>query len=153
MTQMFGATVTNVSTALMKANECQLLVSGKGNMAKALVQNVSIQFSEPIQLIREIGSNNVYQLSQPPAGQLSIGRFVAKDKTILDIFPIEGTSVWNAGDNPSFTLTSISNATSELPNVYTLKNVICNSIGVNVDAEGGFVQEQLSFTFTGLDVV
>ena len=152
-TDIYNNTVSNTTTGLIKAQEMKLTIAGGDAAAGALVQNITIRYTQPIQIIREVGSYNYYYHGQAPAGSLSVGRLVSTDKKILDIFPntTNGANVWKvpqgSGTCPTITLSDDANKVK-----YTLDQCIVTNFGVTVDRSSEFVQERIDIVFASMTI-
>ena len=139
---IFGSTSTQSTTTVIRADQ-MILSLGNGDTINAMLQNITISYSRPMQTLREIGSKNYYYVSTPSQGQLSIARLVSESKKILDII---GDNAW-ALNRGGVTATLTGGGLT-----YTLHNCVVSSFVFSAPAEAKYVQEQVSITFTGLDM-
>lgn len=154
-TDVYNMTSQSTSTTMVKAQEMKLDVVN-GGMEGALVQNVSLSYNQNVQTIREFGSTNYYYFAQPPSGQLNISRLVAKDKSIVDVFPIDdgSSSMWHPPQGsgqvcPDITLSSLNSQNNVK---YILRQCIITNLGGSISADGVFLQESLSIMFMSLEI-
>lgn len=150
---IYGNDVSYTTTGLIKASDLLLTVEGM-NVATigALIQNVALQYSQPVQVIREIGSRNYYYFAQLPQGSISISRLVSADKRIVDILPknVNGMNIWEVPDegqeSPQMGLRAVKSGQL----YYVMHQCIVESLGVTVDVSAQFVQQQLVIRFGSL---
>jgi len=150
---LFGNEVNYSANSIITAHNMLLTVEGQSiTTIGALVQNVTIQYSQPIQIIREVGSKNYYYFAQPPQGSVSFGRLVAQDKTILDILPKSTKNIWEVPkegqQSPQINLKSVDNDNVK----YELYQCIVESLGINTDVNAAFVQEQIVVRFGSMQI-
>ena len=155
---IYGNDVNYASTSIITAHKMLLTIEGQDiSSIGALVQNIAIQYAQPVQIIREVGSKNYYYFSQLPQGSVSFGRLVATDRTILDILPSRvagtGKNIWEVPDegeqSPKLSLRSIEDNRVQ----YEMFQCIVESFGVNVDVNAQFVQEQVVIRFGALNIL
>ena len=158
-TDIYGNEHNYVGNSIITAHEMVMSIAGGSSAggsvtAKgALVQNVTIQYSQPVQIIREVGSKNYYYYTQLPQGTVSFGRLVAHDSSILDLLPREdsGPNIWKVPgplqENPLVELRALSGGLR-----YLMKQCIVESIGINVDSNAQFVQEQIAIRFGSMNI-
>jgi hypothetical protein len=153
---IYGNETVYTGNSIIKAQNMLLTIEGNNTTVGALVQNVTISYAQPIQVLREVGSKNYYYYAQLPQGSVSFGRLVSFDKTILDVLPqnVNGKNIWQVPEdastsNPNIYLRS-NKPGSTL--VYEMRQCIVESLGVSTDANGAFVQEQVSIRFGSMDI-
>lgn len=153
-TDIYGNEVYYTANKIVSAHKMILTVEGQtATTVGALVQNVAIQYSQPVQIIREVGSTNYYYFSQLPQGSVSFGRLVAVDKTILDVLPraLNGTTqnIWKVPDEGETSPQVILRST-EYNLKYIMNQCIVENLGINTDINAMFVQEQVVIRFGSL---
>lgn len=148
---IYGSNVNYTSTSMLTAHKLIMTISSNGkSLAGALVQNVVIQYAQPIIVIREVGSTNFYYFAQPPQGSVTFGRLVVENKRIFDLLPKQagGATVWNVPkkgqNNPTIILRS---STPDSNVEYKLNQCIVSNLGINVNSDSSYVQEQVAMTF------
>jgi hypothetical protein len=164
---LYGKTTTFKSTNIITADQMVLRLGGNEAGEEYLVQNVSVQYNQPISRVFEIGTSNVYFAPGRSLGNFQIGRIIGT-KAITSFLGDAGTGVWTAdtgtaGDLNSRTMVFIRKSrVSELnPNSksinalglkYTLSGVVIESYGFATDANGLLIQENVSGQFASLEI-
>ena len=137
---------------VITASKMILTVNGPATSKKDyLVQNVTIQYSRPIQSIRELSSGNIYSLGLPPIGNLSVGRIVGETPitSVLGppgegIFTTPGNSSSSDTDARLVTLSPVGGAKGP---TYKCYGCVVESYNVNTDANAQLVQEAVTIRF------
>lgn len=146
MADIYGNDVQHGTTALVKASDMLMTIDGGGTLDGALAQQVNISYAQPVQIIREIGSVKFYTFAQPPQGQMNIGRLIATNKTVLQVF---GKKLFGKPVGVTIIMQNISKDAVKLK--YKMFNCAAVNLGTSVPAEG-MCQEQISIMFTGLEI-
>ncbi len=159
---IFGANSTSSGASVISAHEMVMTVGGTNAFTtQALIQNVTIQYTQGVQIIRELGSKNYYYYAQLPSGTLSFQRLVSRSKSITKIFdPKVKNSIWrvpsagvSSSTNPPIVLTHNPGGSAVKGGAikYTLKQCIITNFGMNTSAEGSFVQENIQLKFGSME--
>lgn len=155
LVDVFGQQNNHTGNSIITAHTMILTVETATNLTLgALIQNVVIQYSQPINVIREIGSKNFYYFAQPPRGSVQFGRIVAEDKIIFDVLPRDAKTVWNTPapgqQNPKISLKSTASSGNSIQ--YDLYQCLVDNLGVTIDSQSSFIQENVSLTFGSLQI-
>jgi len=166
MPDIFGKSTQYKGTNLVTADEMVLTVGtsgGGGALTEYLVQNVVIQYNQPLNRLYEIGSPYVYFAPGRPMGTAQIGRIIGS-QVITGILGAPGQGVWTtkveAGGEAARTAT-FRRVASTTPGIvhrsgtginlnFRLTGFIIESWGVSTDANGMLVQENVSAQFASL---
>lgn len=154
MTDIFGRNTEFRQGNFVTADTMVLRVASGGTSGQEfLVQQVAIQFNQPLNRIYEISSPYVYFAPGRPVGTCQLGRIIGS-KTITEILGTEGQGVWSTeGDVDQkmmtfFKKTNGSNAGYQLS--YVMTGTVCESYAVATDANGLLLQENISLQFASL---
>ncbi len=163
MADIFGKDQKYAATNILTADIMRLKVGDLATGAEYLVQNVQIQYNQPINRIFEIGSSNVYFAPGRSVGSLQIGRIIGKESLVAVLGPV-GTGVWTTnveqGDAASRTLTFANTAPPgeggalggfEDAIAWIISGGVVESYGLGADANGLLVQENVQIQFAGLE--
>ena len=163
MPELFGKNQTYKATNIVTADEMSLIVGdGVDQLASGefLVQNVSIQYNQPLNRLFEIGTSFVYFAPGRAIGSLQMGRIVGR-KSLQSILGPVGSGIWTAdlsrGGPGSRTLTFRNRggglAGGGLPITYIVTGAVVESYGLATDANGLLVQENVAMQFAGLELI
>lgn len=146
---IYGQNNSNQGTKLITSHEMLMTISGNNKtLAGILIQNISINYSQPVQIIREVGSKNFYSFAFPSTGVLTIGRLTAKDNKFIDIFPESIRFVPGPGrSNPNIELRSTDGSNIG----YVLRQCITENFTGSTDANGMFFQQNVTIKFVSFD--
>lgn len=143
---IYGQTNTNGVASFISAHRCTINIAGAGISEAHLYQNIQIQYSQNVQPLRAITSENYLYSKSSAQGQMMIDMLCP---TTLDpLVPFRDLLLVNAGtanenpiiiafDNPDFTIGII-------------KPVVV-STAVSASADGGYCRLQLSLGFSSLE--
>jgi len=162
MADIFGKNQTYRATNIVTADEMSLIVgTGADQLAggEFLVQNISIQYNQPVNRLFEIGTAFVYFAPGRSIGSLQIGRIIGR-KSLTAILGPTGQGPWTTdlarGGPGSRTLTFRNRgggiAGGGLPIAYILTGIVVESYGVATDANGLLVQENVAMQYAGLEI-
>lgn len=141
MADIFGYNRTTASDVFVADKSTLSIVGVEG---VDLIQSWSVQYSQNIQPIYEIGSSKLYWAKGNPIGGGSIGRIVGNS------FLRMSSDICDKG-----TTISIANASGSCSggNVgLTCTGAICTSVGFSAQAGNPTVAESVSFQFASLEV-
>ena len=113
----------------------------------AVVQQMQINFERTMNLIYEIGSNDVYYVGDRRRGQIQGTRVVAS-ATSFKAMVEKYNDMCNARSN---TMTLEAGSCDGPGATYVCKGVILTSIGASVTANDVVVTENMGFTFVEMD--
>ncbi len=141
MADIFGYNRTGASDVFV-ADKSKLTIVGVEGVD--LIQNWSIQYTQSIQPIYEVGSSRLFWAKGNPIGQGSIARiigttFLSMTSDICD----KGTTV---------VISNASGACSGGGISLTCSGAICTSVGVSAQAGNPTVSESIGFQFAALDI-
>ena len=141
MADIFGYNRTTASDVFI-ADKSTLSIVGVSGVD--LIQSWSVQYSQNIMPIYEIGSSKLYWAKGNPVGQGSIGRIVGSTvlKMTSDICD-KGTTI---------SIANASGACSGGKVGLTCTGAICVSVGFSAQAGNPTVSESVAFQFASLDV-
>lgn len=151
---LFGYDAQYKGIGLITAKNMILKVAGsstRGTTGEYLVQNVAINYQQPIQIIREISTGNAYYHALPPQGSLSIARIVGRRSIALLLGP-PGTGVWTvpgAGEDEGgeSRLAVLESRQGQGGLSYKMYGCITENFTANADANSSFVQESVVLRF------
>lgn len=150
------------SAKIVTARNMILTVGGQGTPSQGdyLVQNVTISYQQPINLIREISTGNAYYHALPPQGSMSIGRIVGKSP-ITAVLGAPGQGIWvapNSTSNTGFNADEVGRIVVLQPLAgqqgpkYSMFGCIVETFGASTDANGSLVQSNVTVRFGRLDL-
>jgi len=145
---------SNVTTADQVTLKAGKITTNSLEKDEYLVQNIAIQYSQPIQVLNEIGSNKRYLLQSKAQGTCRIGRIVGA-KTIEAIFGKFGGDIWTAeaDDDKGRTITVATGTKKGNTGKgfsYVMTGCIVESYSLAVDTNGNMCQEDVNIRFCGL---
>jgi hypothetical protein len=127
------------------------VMSGGATEKEYLVQQVAIQFNQPLNRIYEIGSPFVYFAPGRPVGTCQLGRIVGAH-SITKVLGPEATGVWTTegevGEKVMKFFKKGSGAGYALS--YIMTGAVCESYAVATDANGLLLQENVSLQYASL---
>ncbi|NBT75257.1 hypothetical protein EBZ80_20390 [bacterium] len=130
-----------------RAEDLKFTLGGKDAV---LVQQVQFTLNRTVNMLYEVGSNNVYYVGNRRQGQCQMSRVVGGNSQMVQL-------VKDYGDmcNPKeLTLDATGNGggkCAQAKRKYILKNATLTSIGASVTAQDIVLTENLSFIFADLD--
>jgi len=167
MPDIYGKDQTYGATNILTADVMVLRIADSeipGSAGEYLVQNVAIQYNQPINRVFEIGSSLVFFAPGRSIGTCQIGRIVGL-KAITDVIGPAGTGIWsarinNSGENQTakrtlefFRRDGEEGLGGETPPLrYKCTGCIVESYGIATDANGLLVQENVQVQFAGLEL-
>ena len=169
---IFGKEQEHSNTELVTSDQMTLMLprrkgsSTNTSAVEMLVQNVQIQYSQPVNKINEIGSGNSYFAPNRSVGSCTIGRIIGA-KSIKSLLGVSGAGIWTTDnvDSSGVSTTSgertllffrkikesVSNETSTL--CFRLTGCVIETYAVSTNANGHVVQENVSMQFAGLEIL
>lgn len=162
MPDIFGKSQTFRATNIVTADEMALIVgTGADQLAggEFLVQNVAIQYNQPLNRIFEIGTSYVYFAPGRSIGSVQIGRIIGR-KSLTAILGPTGQGPWTtnlaSGSAGSRTLTFRNRggglAGGGLPIAFIITGAVVDGYAVATDANGLLVQENVSIQYASLEI-
>ena len=159
MSDIFGKETKFGDTSILTADVLILSVAGKNTTQKGfLVQNVTLQYNQPLNRIYEVGSEYVYFAPGRPIGSMQIGRIIGNQP--LSQLIEAGTGIWTAKD-PNAGDRQITLTRQGLPGVIagalvpaltiSISGAVIESYGFAADANGLLVQENITIQFAALN--
>ena len=154
---IFGFDAEYRGIGLVTARNMVLVVAGSTENTRGdyLVQNVAINYQQPIQIIRELSTGNAYYHALPPQGTVSIGRIVGQ-RPITILLGTPGQNVWKAPDGQeqgNQSRTVILKSKSNVPGpTYKMFGCIVENFSGSTDANSSFVQENVVIRFGKLSI-
>jgi hypothetical protein len=151
MTDIYGKETEFGNTTILTADGISMNVLGKDAVATGfLVQNITLQYNQPLNRIYEIGSNRVYFAPGRSVGSMQLGRIIGA-APITTLLGESGTGVWTtagiaAGDR---TITLVGTKAG-LRVQYKITGAVIESYGFSTDANGILVQENVTIQFASL---
>lgn len=156
MPDVFGynrpATVTQVFS-----NENSLLQFSSNGAAKDakgyLVQNWQINYSQELQEIFELGSNNIYWVKGRPQGGGQFGRVVGAKGSAKEFFDPKAFNICDGGANMTLTVSSGSCGPGENKVLrLAMTSVVVQSLAYSANVGDTRVGEAIQFRFASLSV-
>lgn len=143
---VFGADTSPQTVAgVVRAENVELSFGGyaKG----AVMQQMQIQFERSMNMLYEIGSNNVYFVGDRRRGTLNGTRMVAGSGSFADLINKFG-NMCNASSNTlTLSATQAGCADNKGTVSYILEGVVLTSIGASVTAQDIVITESVGFMF------
>jgi len=158
MADIYGKNTEFGKTSILTADVMSIIVEGGlGKDATGfLIQNVTVQYNQPLNRIYEIGSNKVYFAPGRSIGSMQLGRIIGQN-TISKVLGPTGTKLWTtqditAGDR-HITLkgTSTFGGGCAVTVEYKISGAVVESYGFAADANGLLVQENVTIQFASLN--
>ncbi len=150
MPDIFGKETKYKSTTFVTSENLKLTVSSGGNVQEEyLVQNISLQYNQPVNRLFEIGTSNIYFAPGRPLGSFQIGRIIGK-YPITAIFGNFGEGIWST-DNRQDGAGTITLSSSIGNNVnYTLSGCVVEAYALASGANDLLIQENVTGQFASL---
>jgi len=153
MADIFGKETKFRPANFVTADAMILIISGGGrSAAEYLVQQVSIQFNQPLNRVYEIGSANVYFAPGRPVGTVQLGRIVGA-QSITALLGEAGSGVWTTDGNVNSHMLTFFKRGGNV-GAYHLSYIITGAVvdgySSQTDANSLLVQETASLQFAGL---
>lgn len=137
-TDIFGRSAETVGFTPITFAEATINIGGNASIGM-LAQQVSIQYSAPNDIIREIGSKNYYYAEKLPTVQVQISRLVGKGKDISTFF---NATFWQ-GPSDGSPGGGILIQSTEGDFKYIIVGCIIVDFGVNAGSGDEYVQENI----------
>ncbi len=153
MADVFGKNTKFADHNILTADTLLLNIAGKDtNVPGFLVQNITLQYNQPLNRIYEVGSEFVYFSPGRPIGSIQIGRIIGQ-QPFSKFISTGPKTIWSAKgvskSNRTITLKKTPNSTG--PNItIIITGAIVESYGFAADANGLLVQENVAIQFAGL---
>lgn len=154
MPDIYGFNAQHRGIGLVTARDMILRVSTADGTTlgdEYLVQNVSIQYNQPIQTIRELSTPNGYYHALPPQGVSSLSRIVGS-RSIKTVLGSTGSGIWVAPNeneqnaNTGRTVT-VSPVTGKSGPTYVMQGCIIENYSLNMDANSSLLVESVQIRF------
>ncbi len=155
---VYGFNANYSGVELLSAKEMELVVSNSNTSGTSfLIQNVSLNYQQPIQTIRELGSADAYYIGQPPVGNLSIERIVGSEK-ITKLLGAFGSGLWTIPSSGSSTSTNnrivtIKPLKGMTGTSYKMFGCIVTTFGNTMNANSSLVQDSIQIMFGSLEII
>jgi hypothetical protein len=151
MPDIFGRNPSPFAGAF--AADASLLIFNGENQALALIQQLSINYSQPVNTIFEIGSNNRYYVVGRTTGQVMFGRIVGPVITSGALLAVLGNVCAQGDRNLFFVLGNAACQGSGAGRVVKLfaQAVVAQSVGYSMQAEQMLINEQVQCICGQLD--
>jgi hypothetical protein len=118
-----------------------------------LVQNLTIQYQQPITRLYSVGSQLTFYVAGRPQGNATLARVLGPGVVATSLYACLG-DVCNADTNDlCFCLEAncLGNQSQDFDDIHLcVKNVVLQSLGFSVQAENMVINEQMSLFFTAL---
>lgn len=118
-------------------------------LVEFLVQDINLNYQQPLQPIYEIGSRYGRLAPGRPIGQMSIGRIIG-ERTISSVLGDTGSGMWSTdGAATDKTITIVlRNGMS-----YKLSGANIGNYGAQLNANNLLIQESVQITFIHLEII
>jgi hypothetical protein len=147
MTDIFGLKTEFGDTQILTADFLTLRVGGTDTTRKGfLVQNVTLQYNQPLNRVYEVGTGLVYFAPGRAIGTMQLGRIIG-DRPLSGMIP-EAQGIWTAREKGNRTVTLKSTGT--VPMTISISGAVIESYGFAADANGLLVQENVTIQFASL---
>lgn len=151
MADVLGRQNSNYAGAFSADNSKLILFGAQGG--GLLVQNINIQYQQPIQTIFEVGSNNRYYVVGRPSGNMTLAQILGPTDLALEALRRLGDPC-NGQVNRQLAMTlgsaSCLGANRGRELILTADGCISSSVGFSVTAEQMLVTQQVGVTFSNL---
>lgn len=119
-----------------------------------LTQNLSINYTQSITKLYEIGTNYTYLVAGRTQGQLSMGRVLGPRPVAAAFYTTYGNVCNAATNNLNFSAQAGCNSQSSTGGALTfgVQNAVIVSIGLSVGAQDMVINEQLAMTYVSLEL-
>ena len=121
---------------------------------RALVQQMSMVYSQTISRLYEVGSPNIYYIGGRTQGQMTINRVVGPKVTICGVYQRYG-DVCRARENVitlSLTETDCSTTSaSDTTTTFTMLNCVITQVGVSVAAQDMVINDNTTLMYSTLE--
>ncbi len=156
MADIYGKDPRFSSIDFATADEMILQVGLQKPADEYLIQNVAIQYNQPLNRVYEVGSSKVFLISGRPVGTVQIGKIIG-EKTIESLFGKSGTGIWSTSGQAYEKVLVFKKRTkiaspdkiySQL--AYIVTGATIDGYSMATDANGLLIQENVSIQFAGL---
>lgn len=127
--------------------------------AGLLVQNLSVQYSQQVTKVYELGTQNIYYIGGRSQGSLGMSRIIGPRAIQVGFYTKFGDVCDAATNNIDITVRTAQCDTADAarpaggpPSVYSCKYCVIMSIGMTVAAQDMVVNEQLQMMFGSLNL-
>ena len=119
-----------------------------------LTQNLSVNYSQPITILFEIGTNNAYAVSGRPRGGGSMARILGPRQMMAGFYTQYGNVCNMASNILNLEAQAPSCGTVSAGNAFTLgmNNCVLTSVGVSITSENALLSENVSLMFLTMTV-
>lgn len=127
------------------AADASVLIFNGVDQALQLIQQLSVNYSQPVNTIFEIGSNNRYYVVGRTTGQVMFGRIIGPTVTSAALLQVLGNVCAKGDRNLTLTLGNAACAGSGAGKKIILiaKAVVAQSVGYSMQAEQMLINEQV----------
>lgn len=150
---IFGRAPLIFGGAFAADNACVNLgfTVGGQSVTGLLVQQMSIQYNQPVTRLYDVGSQYTYFVAGRPQGTVGLTRVLGPSSILTEIYEQLG-DVCNANLNDLCFCLESGCASSQAPVSMDMciKNVVIQSLGFSVAAQDMMINEQMSLFFTSL---
>lgn len=150
MANVFGNN-TQVRRGAMRAQDVELNIDG--TTQGLLCQQAQLSFTQQVNALYELGSEDLYYVLGRSNGQASIGRVVGPTSLSGDVITSFGDPCEEHKLSLSATSCTLSNRGTAPTTTYTCSGAILTSVGATVTSRDVVVNEQMGFIFSDLDMV
>lgn len=124
-----------------------------GGGSGLLVQQLNIQYQQPITRLYEVGTQYTYYVAGRPQGSASIARVLGPGTVMTALYSCLGDVCKAAGNDLCFCLEAncLGNPQQDFQAIsLCIKNVVLQSLGFSIQAQDMIINEQMSLFFTAL---
>lgn len=152
MADIFGKKQQYKQTSFVTTDFMVLKVGNLKTGVEYLIQDINLQYSQPLNPLPEIGSSYLYFVPTRPMGNFSINRVVGK-YPITAVFGPTGQGPWsslNPDDNKSVMFYKIDSG-GGIALSYVMTGFIIENYQVTGNANGLLLQESVSGRFASME--
>lgn len=152
---VYGKTQDYGNSRILTADVMLLSIGSLGTPAQYLIQNINLQYNQPVNRVFEVGSSLVFFAPGRSIGSLQIGRIVGTG-SIVDVVGKTGTGIWTTDPDQehSILLQSVGGGLGGFTQVvkWQITGAVIEGYGVATDANGLLVQESIQMQFASLSI-
>lgn len=142
MVDIFGLDTQYTGTTIIKASELIFTIGNMDVTKNFFVQNIVIQASQPIQMVRKIGSPDFMYATSYGQGRCSFGRFVTGETKISTILK-DILQVTDQGGVVELKGSTVS---------YKMYSCLVENIGTNINVDAPYIRQDFSFSFASMEI-